>query len=303
MVHQKRTAIRSFSSAAFLLTFAFGNVGAYAPLKAARIRLTSPSFLTLPCQEQRWMERTMTSRCRPILFASDPEMPSQETEVVESTSASESESSSNTPSPSSDNNDFDFDVTGLGLKVALGLVAAFAAYEVANLVIATTTEFVTSLSASLQNNFWGFLASLPEQLWGLVTAIFGFLKVFIPAVGEVGRSAYEVASPIVSETSQRAIEAATPVLQDTAEKVADVAGPLLEEATKTANEAAAPYVDQLNAAVETSIVTPIQETKDAMGGVVDAQIQGATKAVETQIQGASKTMGDALDSQFKKLFP
>ena len=106
----------------------------------------------------------------------------------------------------------------------------------------------------------------------------------------------------------------TTMLDATAEKVADVAGPLLEEASKTANEAAAPYVEQLNTAVETSIVTPIQDAKDAMGDAVDAQIQGASKVVESQIQdatkivdsqiqGAAKSMGDALDSQFKKFFP
>ena len=93
-----------------------------------------------------------------------------------------------------------------------------------------------------------------------------------------------------------------------------MAVPLLEEDTKTANEAAAPYVEQLNTAVGTSIVTPIQDAKDAMGDVVDAQIQGAGKVVETQIQdagkvvdaqiqGATKSMGEALDSQFKKFFP
>lgn len=243
------------------------------------------------------------SRCRPILFASEPEIPLQETMAALNDTESKTDSETTNTKPSSPtpslDNALDFDINGLGLKIALGLVAAVAAYIGANMAITAATEYFTYL----QDNFWDILASLPETLWGIATAIFGFLKVFLPKVGELGKSAYEIASPIVSETSQRAIEVATPVLQDTAEKVADVAVPLLEEATKTANEAAAPYVEQLNTAVETSIVTPIQDAKDAMGDVVDAQIQGASKVVETQIQGATKSMGEVLDSQFKKFFP
>eukprot|EP00531_Pseudo-nitzschia_arenysensis_P004812 CAMPEP_0116155194 /NCGR_PEP_ID=MMETSP0329-20121206/22179_1 /TAXON_ID=697910 /ORGANISM="Pseudo-nitzschia arenysensis, Strain B593" /LENGTH=266 /DNA_ID=CAMNT_0003652215 /DNA_START=206 /DNA_END=1007 /DNA_ORIENTATION=- len=266
----------------------------------------------------------MAFRRRPILFASDPETPIQETtESSSKTSETETTSTKNNDAPSLPDIDLPFDVSGLAFKVALGLVAAFATYELATIAIATTTEFLTTLSSSFQNNFWGFLASLPENLWNLAVGIFGFLKVFLPAVGEFGKSAYDVAAPIVSETSQKAMEVAAPVLQDTAEKVA----PLLEEASRTANEAAAPYVDQLQTAVESSIVAPIQDAKGrnagsrndeavsgaveaqvssatkAVGDAVDAQIQGTSKAVETQIQSASKNVGDALDAQFKKFFP
>jgi len=316
---------RSLSLATLALTLAFGYVNAYAPAG----RLPSPSFLTLPCQQQCGVPGTssrMAFRRRPILFASDPETPIQETtESSSKTSETETTSTKNNDAPSLPDIDLPFDVSGLAFKVALGLVAAFATYELATIAIATTTEFLTTLSSSFQNNFWGFLASLPENLWNLAVGIFGFLKVFLPAVGEFGKSAYDVAAPIVSETSQKAMEVAAPVLQDTAEKVA----PLLEEASRTANEAAAPYVDQLQTAVESSIVAPIQDAKGAVetqvqettqavsgaveaqvssatkavGDAVDAQIQGTSKAVETQIQSASKNVGDALDAQFKKFFP
>ncbi len=298
---------RSISWAAFLLGVlgASGNVAAYVPSKVTGVKMPCPSFLNLAHQHEHFSPKTKpspVSRCRPILFASEPEqIPLQESVQASDSTEIENETSNKKPSsptPSLDNI-LDLDVNGLGVKIALGLVAAVAAYIGANMLITTATEYL----AYLQENFWDILGSLPETLWGIATAIFGFLKVFLPKVGEFGKSAYEMASPIVSETSQRAIEVATPVLQDTAEKVADVAAPLLEEATKTANEAAAPYVEQLNTAVETSIVTPIQDAKDAMGDVVDAQIQGASKAVDAQIQGVTKSMGDALDSQFKKFFP
>ncbi len=328
---QMKGVTRSLSSAAVALTLAFGHVKAYAPAQISVGRLTSPSFLTLPCQRQCGIPATnakMAFRRLPILFASDPETPIQEaTESSSKTIVSETSTKSDVSTVPEI--DLPFDVSGLAFKVALGLVAAFATYELATIAITTTTEFLTTLSASIQNNFWGFLASLPENLWNLAVGFFGFLKVFLPAVGEFGRSAYDVAAPIVSETSQKAMEVAAPVLQDTAEKVADVAGPLLEEASRTANEAAAPYVDQLQTAVESNIVSPIQDAKGAVetqvqettqavsGAVeaqvqsatkavedaVDAQIQGASKAVETQIQSASKSVGDALDAQFKKFFP
>ena len=310
---------RSISFAAFFLGVlgACGTVSAYVPSKVAGGKLSCPSFLNLARQQQNFSPNTkpsFASRCRPILFASEPEIPLQESMKASDSSASEIENEARKKEPSTSipslDNALDFDINGLGVKIALGVVAAVAAYIGANMLITTATEYFTYL----QENFWDILAGLPETLWGIVTAIYGFLKVFLPKVGEFGKSAYEIASPIVSETSQRAIEVAAPVLQDTAEKVADVAGPLLEEASKTANEAAAPYVEQLNTAVETSIVTPIQDAKDAMGDAVDAQIQGASKVVESQIQdatkivdsqiqGAAKSMGDALDSQFKKFFP
>jgi hypothetical protein len=289
------------SSSALALIAVLGGVEAYAPpRKITRASIGTrlfPSFLVLPRQLQQQQQQqqqqqrciagteTMSYRCLPLFSAPGPDAPTPETKD----SVVDSEQPTTSPSKAmpgdSDNS------TDIVLKVAAALAAALVAYGIASLAITATTQFVTSLSASISSSFWGSIASFPDTLGAILAAIFGFLKFLVPALGKLGMSAYETASPIVSETSQRAIEAATPVLQETATKLGDVTAPYLEEASKAANEVAAPYVDQLNSAK----------------GAVETQVQGATQAVtgavEAQIQGATKVVGDAFDAQIQRIRP
>lgn len=187
----------------------------------------------------------------------------------------------------------DAELKNLLTQGGLVLVGLILLYAISTSIWTMATGMATSAAGAMGDELVREAGNVGNAMVSLVTLIFSLVwegaKVVLPAVFKAVSAGVEVASPMVQEYSQAAYEAASPYVG---------------EATSKLSEAAAPYVEQVNAAVDTTIVAPFTSAVDAnLVAPIKEATGSITSAVDSTIQGATDSVTSTIDSALKGVLP
>ncbi|KAL7439668.1 hypothetical protein ACHAXM_007552 [Skeletonema potamos] len=207
--------------------------------------------------------------------------------------------------PSSE--DMQMMITDAGVKIAAVALFGFILINTLSFAASLTTAAFSALFDEIGRELINLFSLLGNIFLGVMSGIFGLVKVAAPAIGKGAVAAGKAAAPVIESTVKTIGEAAAPIVQDVTEQISLTTAPYVQPVMEAVDSSIKDAADSVSSSVDATIVAPLRgvatSLTDSVNTAVDSSIREATRAVEESIvvpiNAAKESVTSAVDSTIK----
>ncbi|KAL7496699.1 hypothetical protein ACHAWT_004865 [Skeletonema menzelii] len=180
-------------------------------------------------------------------------------------------------------------ISDVGPKIVAVALFGFILINTLSFATTVTTAAFSALFAEIGREAVNLFFILGNIFLGILSGIFGLVKVAVPALGKSAVAAGKAAAPIIGSTAKTIGDAAAPVIESTAKSIGDAAAPIVQDMTEQISQTAGPYVQPVMETVDSSVKGAV----DSFSSSVDEILMSPLRDVATSVTGNVNTAVDS----------